>query len=299
MSLAPPSGFTIRNQLFDGVPQEAALYLVSTPVGNLGDITLRALEVLSGCDVIACEDTRTSGVLLKRYGIDRKKISYTEHNAAARGEEILRRIGDGEAIALISDAGTPLVSDPGFRLVEEAVAQGISVIPIPGASAPLAALVGSGLPNDDFRFVGFLPTKAQAKEQKLQSLVSETPSLMFFESPARISATLSTAADVFGNERRACVARELTKMHETFHRGSLAELAIEFATMERVRGEIVLVIEGASPLVATAEDAETLLREALKTMKTKDAAAEVSRITGLSRQDLYKQALALKKKVGG
>ena len=188
-----------------------------------------------------------------------------------------------------------MVSDPGFRLVEEAVAQGLTVIPIPGASAPLAALVGSGLPNDDFRFVGFLPTKTQAKEQKLQSLVSETSTLMFFESPARISATLSTAANVLGDQRRACVARELTKMHETFHRGSLAELTTQFAAMDRVRGEIVLVVEGAGEPVATAEDAETLLREALKTMKTKDAATEVSRTTGMSKQVLYKQALALLK----
>lgn len=296
MSLTSPSDFTIGNHVFSGVPQETGLYLVSTPVGNLGDITLRALEVLSGCDVIACEDTRTSGVLLKRYGIDRKKISYTEHNAATRGEEILNRIDGGEAVALISDAGTPLVSDPGFRLVEEAVARGANVIPVPGASAPLAALVGSGLPNDDFRFCGFLPAKAKAREDALGALVDETTTLIFFESPARIVATLKTAANVFGADRPACVARELTKMHETFHRGTLAELADEFDMMDRVRGEIVLLIEDVGEMTVNAEDVDTLLRNALKIMKTKDAAAEVARVTGLSKQALYQRALRLKKK---
>lgn len=295
MSLSAPSDFTIGNKIFAGTPQEAGLYLVSTPIGNLRDITLRALDILSGCDVIACEDTRTSGVLLKRYGINRPKISYTEHNAEKRGPELLARIASGEAVALISDAGTPLVSDPGSRLVKQAVMQRIAVIPIPGASAPVAGLVASGLRNDDFRFFGFLPSKSQARLRFLETLVSEPATLIFFESPARIKATLEQAILAFGGGRRACVGRELTKMHETFHRGNLDELMVEFNAMERVKGEIVLMVEGVQDLTTTPEVATDLLAQALATMSLGKAASEVSRVTGISRQELYRQALAIKK----
>lgn len=295
--MTTPPGFALRDQLFSAPKAAAGLYLVSTPIGNLGDITIRALETLAGCDVIACEDTRTSGVLLKRYGIDRPKVSYTEHNAASRGPDLLRQIGEGAAVALISDAGTPLVSDPGFRLVEEAVEAGVTVTPIPGASAPLAALVGSGLGNEDFRFCGFLPNKAQARRQRLDSLTEAESTLMFFESPARVVASLAAMAESFGGDRPAVVARELTKMHETFHRGTLSELADEFRSLDKVRGEIVIIVSGAVTADASEADVTDLLREALATMKTKQAANEVARVTGLSKQDLYKKALAIRKEL--
>ncbi|MEE9375363.1 MAG: 16S rRNA (cytidine(1402)-2'-O)-methyltransferase [Rhizobiaceae bacterium] len=290
---SPSASFIIRGHQCSAPKLPAGLYLVSTPIGNLGDITLRALETLAACDVIACEDTRTSGVLLKRYSIDRPKISYTEHNADTRGPDLLRQIQEGRAIALISDAGTPLVSDPGFRLVEKAVEVGITVIPIPGASAPLAALVGSGLGTDDFRFCGFLPSKAQSRLRRLKQLELEPSTLILFESPARICATLKAMIECFGADRPAVIARELTKMYENFHRGTLSELEHEFSNLDKVRGEIVIIV---APAVAPILDTETvtlMLSEALKTMKTKQASNHVADQTGLSKQELYKQALKL------
>ncbi len=287
--------FSIRNNVFDAPKQPTGLYVVSTPIGNLSDITIRALEVLAGCDVIACEDTRTTGVLLKRYGIDTTKLSYTEYNAGSRGPELLRRVADGEAVALVSDAGTPLVSDPGSRLVAEAIDRGLDVIPIPGASAPLAALAAAGLPPDDFRFCGFLPSKAGAKKTYLRQFAEAASTLVFFESPNRLVSTLSTMGEIFGVERRAVVARELTKMHETFHRGTLAVLANEFGAADRVRGEIVILIEAGERAETTAQDIDAMLRQALATSKTKDAAKQVAAATGQSRQALYKRALELSK----
>jgi 16S rRNA (cytidine1402-2'-O)-methyltransferase len=272
----------------------AGLYIVSTPIGNLGDITLRGLETLAGCSVIACEDTRNSGILLKRYGVDRPKVSYTEHNADTRGPDLLRQIGEGASIALISDAGTPLVSDPGFRLVRQAADQGLPIIPLPGASAPLAALVASGLTTDDFRFCGFLPNKTQARHRRLEELARETCTLVFFESPNRIGASLRAMSQVFGEGRPAVIGRELTKMHETFYRDTLENLGCQFEQMDKVRGEIVVVLEGARSVAPTQEDIDAQLRDALQTMKTKEAAAHVARTSGRSRQDLYKLALALK-----
>ncbi|MEE9315372.1 MAG: 16S rRNA (cytidine(1402)-2'-O)-methyltransferase [Rhizobiaceae bacterium] len=294
MSTNQLPSFTLRGHVLSAPQAPAGLYLVSTPIGNLGDITLRALETMAGCDLIACEDTRTSGVLLKRYGIDRPKVSYTEHNADSRGPDLLRQILEGKAVALISDAGTPLVSDPGFRLVEQAIADGITVTPIPGASAPITALVGSGLGTEDFRFCGFLPPKAQARLRQLEGLKNEQTTLMFFEAPTRITATLKALIEAFGHNRQAVVARELTKMYETFHRGTLGELVGEFDAMDKIRGEIVIVVAGAGEQVVEEKDVTKLLQQALLTMKTKQAAIEVAQMTGLSKQELYKQALALK-----
>jgi len=290
-----PNTFTIREHTFTAPDQPAGLYCVATPIGNLGDITIRALEVLAGCDVIACEDTRTTGVLLKRYGIDRPKLSYNEHNADGRGPQLLRRITDGEAIALVSDAGTPLVSDPGSRLVAEAIAQSLPVIPLPGASAPLAALVGSGLVPDDFRFCGFLPSKARARKSRLEAVGSVETTLLFFESPARLLGSLKTMAEVFGEDRRAVVARELTKMHENFCRGTLAELHDEFEALERIRGEIVIVVNAGEAAPIETQEIDDMLAEALITMRTKDAARHVAERTGMSRQTLYRHALDLTK----
>ena len=289
-----PSSYSIKGQVFSGNPLPAGLYLVSTPIGNLSDITLRALETLAGCTVIACEDTRSSGVLLSRYGIDRPKISYNEHNADKRGPDILRQVAEGSAVALISDAGTPLVNDPGFRLVAEAVEQGLPVIPIPGASAPLSALVASGLKSEDFRFCGFVPNKAGARGKWLANLSDAPSTLIFFEAPTRLIASLKSMAEAFGSDRLAVVARELTKMYETFERGSLNDLIERFSAQERLRGEFVILVEGAKETPVSELDATAMLKEALTRLKTKDAAAEVAEQTGLPRQELYRQALDLK-----
>ena len=286
--------FLYRNNWIPVPPLPAGLYVVATPIGNLGDITLRGLETLAGCSVIACEDTRTSGILLKRYGIDRPKVSYNEHNADSRGPDLLRQIGEGASVALISDAGTPLVSDPGQRLVRGAVEAGLDVIPLPGASAPLAALVGSGLASDDFRFCGFLPSKGQARQRRLAELGDAESTLIFFESPNRVIAMLSALAVAFGEDRQVVVARELTKMHETFYRGPLSQVQVQFQEMDKVRGEIVVVVEGAVAKPLSEESIDAQLQEALQSMKTKQAAALIAERNGLSKQDLYRRALAMK-----
>lgn len=286
--------FTIRNAPFTAPPLAAGLYVVSTPIGNLSDITIRALETLAACDVIACEDTRTSGVLAVRYGISQPKVSYNEHNADTRGPDLLRQIEEGAAVALISDAGTPLVSDPGTRLVREAIERGLTVVPIPGASAPLVGLVGSGLSGEDFRFLGFLPNKAGARAKALAALTDAPSTLIFFEGPSRVVATLTAMRDAFGPDRRAVIARELTKLYETFERGTLAELTAHFTETDRIRGEFVILVQGAAEVVHDADDVTTLLLEAMKDNRTKDAAVLVAAQTGLPRQTLYQQALALK-----
>ncbi len=294
MKAEKSNSFQLRGLSVPAIQLPAGLYVVSTPIGNLGDMTLRGLETLAGCSIIACEDTRKSGILLKRFGIDRPKVSYTEHNANIRGPDLLRQISEGAAVALISDAGTPLVSDPGFRLVQEAAALNLQVIPLPGASAPLAALVASGLASDDFRFCGFLPSKSQAKVQRLNQLAHETYTLIFFDSPNRLKTTLLAMVEEFGADRKAVVARELTKMHESFYRGTLEDITQQFEVMDKIRGEIVIVVEGAHPSPASEKDVESQLREALLTMKTKQAAIFVAKSSGRSKQQLYKQALALK-----
>ena len=288
--------FLFRNTWFQAPPLTAGLYVVATPIGNLGDMTIRGLETLAGCSVIACEDTRTSGILLKRFGIDRPKVSYNEHNAQTRGPDLIRQIGEGAAVALISDAGTPLVSDPGQRLVRETIEAGLPVVPLPGASAPLAALVASGLPSEDFRFCGFLPNKAQARGRRLLELADAQSTLIFFESPNRIKSTIDALTEAFGPERSVVIAREITKMHETFYRGTLSDVRDRFQEMEKVKGEIVVVVEGAGATQgrATQEAVESQLREALQSMKTKQAAAHVAERNGLPKQELYRLALTLK-----
>lgn len=275
------------------------LYLVSTPIGNLGDITVRALETLAGCELIACEDTRTSGVLLSRYGISKPKTSYNEHNADHKGAEILRLLEKGQAIALISDAGTPLVSDPGSRLVKAAIEAGIAIIPIPGASAPIAALVASGLPGEQFLFAGFLPSKQGARLRRLAEFSHNNATLIFFESPKRLAASLNDMVATFGGERGGVVAREITKMHETFYRSNLAALAAEFATGTPPKGEIVVLIDAAAAAEHSEEDIDKLLVELLKETSTGNAAAQLAEKTGLSKRMLYQRALALKETDSG
>ncbi|MEH7879375.1 16S rRNA (cytidine(1402)-2'-O)-methyltransferase [Rhizobium laguerreae] len=286
--------FRLHNATVPARPLEPALYLVATPIGNLGDITLRALETLAGADVLACEDTRVTRVLLDRYGIQNRPFAYHEHNADEAGPRLLQALEAGRSVALVSDAGTPLVSDPGYRLAQQAITAGYRVIPIPGASAPLAALVGSGLPNDAFLFAGFLPAKDKARRDRLGELAAVPATLIFFESPHRIGATLLAAADVLGGARPASVCRELTKTYEEFRRGSLAELAAHYQQVENVKGEIVLVIGPPEPVETDEADVEAILADLSKSMPTAGAATEAARLTGLPRKMLYQRLLEIK-----
>lgn len=284
------AGHTIEAPLL-----EPALYLVATPIGNLRDITIRALETLAACDVLACEDTRITRRLLDRYAIARKPVAYHEHNAAEAGPKLLAALAGGQSVALVSDAGTPLVSDPGYRLGVEARADGHPVIPIPGPSAVLAGLAASGLPTDDFRFIGFLPTKQKARRDRLVALADEPSTLIAFESPNRLAATLDAIADVTDSGRPVCVARELTKRFETIVTGSARAVADQFRD-EGVKGEIVVLIGPAEPNTATMEDADVdaLLKDLRETMPAAKAAREAARTTGLPRAALYQRLLAMK-----
>jgi 16S rRNA (cytidine1402-2'-O)-methyltransferase len=283
--------FRLHNMAVPARPQEPGLYLVATPIGNLGDITLRALETLAGADVLACEDTRVTRVLLDRYGIQNRPYAYHEHNADEAGPRLLAALEQGKSVALVSDAGTPLVSDPGYRLAQSAIEAGYRVIPIPGASAPLAALVGSGLPNDAFLFAGFLPTKDKARRDRLSEFAAAPATLMFFESPHRIGATLIAAADVLGGDRQASVCRELTKTYEEFRRGTLAELAAHYAEVDNVKGEIVLVVGPPPERPVEQADVDAILADLSQSMPTAKAAAEAARMTGLPRKELYQRLL--------
>lgn len=292
--------YRVGDTVVSARPLEPALYLVATPIGNLGDITLRALETLAAADVVACEDTRVSRILLDRYGISARPFAYHEHNAADVGPRLIEHLGQGKSVALVSDAGTPLVSDPGYRLAQLALEAGHKIVPLPGASATLAALVGSGLPNDAFFFAGFLPHKEKARRDRLSELKDIPASLVFFESPHRVGATLAAAADVLGDERRAAVCRELTKTFEEFRRGTLADLAAYYQGDRVVKGEIVLVI---GPPLAEAPPAEgevdALLIELRKTLPVAKAASEAARRTGLPRKDLYQRILSMRGEAGG
>jgi len=276
-------------------PLEPALYLVATPIGNLGDITLRALETLAGADVLACEDTRVTRVLLDRYGIQNRPYAYHEHNADEAGPKLMAALDAGKSVALVSDAGTPLVSDPGYRLGQLAIEAGHRVVPIPGPSAPLAALVGSGLPNDAFFFAGFLPAKDKARRDRLAELRTVPATLLFFESPHRIGATLAAAAEVLGPARAASVCRELTKTFEEFRRGTLGDLAQYYAGDRVVKGEIVLVIGPPAPPEAPEQgEVDALLSQLAATLPAAKAATEAARQTGLPRKELYQRILELK-----
>lgn len=268
---------------------------MATPIGNLGDITLRALETIAGADVLACEDTRVTRVLLDRYGIVSRPTAYHEHNAAEAGPRLLAALGDGKSVALVSDAGTPLVSDPGYRLAQQAVEAGYRVVPVPGPSAPLAALVGSGLPSDAFLFAGFLPVKDKAKRDRLAEFAAVPATLVFFESPHRIAATVTAAAEVLGADRRAAVCRELTKAFEEFRRGTLGELKAFYGEGANVKGEIVLVIGPPEAKPAPEEaDVDALLKALARDMPMGKAATEAARRTGLGRKHLYDRLLRLK-----
>jgi 16S rRNA (cytidine1402-2'-O)-methyltransferase len=268
------------------------LYLVATPIGNLRDITLRALDVLAGADVILCEDTRVGGKLLAAHAIKGRLERYDEHAAERVRPKALAALAAGGILALISDAGTPLVSDPGYRLVKEAVAQGSAVFPVPGASAALAGLTVAGLPTDRFLFAGFPPPRSAGRRALFAELAPVRATLVFYEGGPRLAASLADMAAVFGG-RQAAVARELTKLHETVIRGPLPDLAAD-PRLAAPRGEIVVVVGPGEEPAASAADADAALAEAVARLGPARAASEVARALGLSRRDLYARALALK-----
>ncbi|MDE1900095.1 MAG: 16S rRNA (cytidine(1402)-2'-O)-methyltransferase [Alphaproteobacteria bacterium] len=267
------------------------LYIVATPIGHMGDITLRALTVLAQADVIACEDTRTSGVLLHAFGIRKPTLSCHDHNEDARVVDMTRRIRDGEAVALISDAGMPAIADPGFKIVRACRDAGLPVTVIPGANAALTALAGSGLPTDRFLFAGFLPPKSAARRTELAALKTAEATLMFYESPARLAPGLADMAEILGAARQAVVARELTKFYEETRRGTLGELAAFYAE-NSVKGEVVILVERGGGESVPA-DIDALLRARLGAMSVRDAVAEVAAMTGIAKKQIYARALAL------
>ncbi|MGQ0526906.1 MAG: 16S rRNA (cytidine(1402)-2'-O)-methyltransferase [Alphaproteobacteria bacterium] len=272
---------------------KAGLYLVSTPVGNLGDITLRALDTLASCDMVACEDTRVSGRLLQHYGIKKPLLSYNDHNAGRQRGTLLDKIAAGEKIALISDAGTPLVSDPGFKLARECAARGLYVTSIPGASSILPALQLSGFGSDSFCFGGFLPAKSGERKKTLQGWSYIPATLVFFETAPRLVKSLRDIHEVCGN-RGVAVVREITKLYEETRKGTAAEL-IEFYEREGLpKGEMVFVLDRAHDETWDDAAVEKSLRKALKTMGVKEAAHSVATAAGRSTKDLYARALELK-----
>jgi 16S rRNA (cytidine1402-2'-O)-methyltransferase len=269
------------------------LYLVATPIGNARDITLRALDVLTKADVVACEDTRTTGKLLTMHGVRAPLLPYHDHNAERQRPILLERLARGQVVALVSDAGTPLVSDPGYKLVRDAAAAGIAVFPIPGASAVLAALVVAGLPTDRFAFLGFPPPKSVARRRWFGEAAGFPGSLVFFESPQRLADSLADAAAALG-DRPAAVARELTKLFEETRRGRLAELAGAYAGSGPPKGEVVVVVGPPEAAPASEGDVDAAIADALgRGLSVKDAAAEVADRLGVARKQAYARALAL------
>ena len=276
----------------DPKPLEPGLYLVATPIGNLRDITLRALDVLAKADLVLAEDTRVSGKLLSAYGVKARLQRYDDHMGAAVRPQILARLEAGERIALVTDAGSPLVSDPGYRLAVEAAAQGSKVIAIPGASAVLTGLAVAGLPTDRFLFAGFPPPKSAARRTFLEELKPLRATLVFFEGASRLGESLADMAAVLG-PRPAAVARELTKLYETVVRGPLDQLAAD-PKLQTPKGEIVVLVGPGAEARLSAEDAEAALAEAVLRLGPSEAAAEVARATGLPRRELYRRAVELK-----
>ena len=277
--------------------QTGVLYIVATPLGNLGDMTFRAVEILKQVDVIAAEDTRHSRKLLEHFGIQTRLQALHEHNEQRQTQGILAALAEGKQLALISDAGTPLISDPGFVLVREARAAGFRVVPIPGPSAMITALSVAGLPTDRFVFEGFLPTKASARQQVLQALRSETRTMVFYEAPHRLLETLADMQEIFGAQRQAVLARELTKAYETILAMPLQALH-EYVVnnKEQQLGEMVLLVHGASQEKQTQKceiDVDILLGQLLGQMSVKSAAQMAAAITGLGKNALYDKALQL------
>lgn len=289
----PASSSTARDTvLITPAALDAGLYVVATPIGHLRDITLRALDILQSADLILAEDTRQTAKLLSAYGIETPVTAYHDHNAAKRVPGLVKRLKKGETIALVSDAGTPLVSDPGFKLTRAAIAADIDVFPLPGASSVLAALVKSGLPSDRFFFAGFLPTKTTARRREIAALRSVPATLILFETGPRIEAALIDLAEELGN-RHAVLTRELTKRYEEARRGTLMDLAGSVKT-EPPRGELVLLVHPPEEARWDGEVVRDALREALTTQKLKGACAELAEVSGWSKRELYALGLSLK-----
>jgi 16S rRNA (cytidine1402-2'-O)-methyltransferase len=268
------------------------LYVVATPLGNLGDLSPRAVKILGTVSLVACEDTRRTGPLLAGHGIKTSMTSFFEHNEQFKGEKVIGALQDGRDVALVSDAGTPGISDPGYRLVREARTLGLPVVPIPGPSAMVAALSVSGLPTDRFRFLGFLPSKATARRRALHELRGDSDTLIFYESPLRIVGFLEDALAALG-DREAFLCREATKLHEEYRRGRLSELRELLASRDRVRGEVVLVVGGAEPPAAvTTESPADLVSSLRKTGLTRrEAVKQAAARLGLPAREVYRQSL--------
>lgn len=286
--------FIVEGCRIAAAPLDPGLHVVATPIGNLADVTLRALATLAAADRIACEDTRITRRLLDRYGINRPLTAYHEHNAEAKRPELLAALQRGEAVALVSDAGTPLVSDPGYRLVRAAAEAGHRVIPVPGPCAALAGLVAAGLPTDTFLFAGFLPSRGGPRTSRLRSLSGVPATLVFYESPRRLVASLAAMADILGRDRSAAVARELTKHFEEVRRGGLGSLAEHYRQAGEPKGEVVVLVGPPNAAAGGEIDVDAALAEALSRLKPADAASEVARATGRPRRALYARALELR-----
>jgi 16S rRNA (cytidine1402-2'-O)-methyltransferase len=291
---ADPAYYLLGDRRIEAVRLAAGLYVVATPIGHLGDVSLRALAVLAGADIIACEDTRVTRKLLDRYAIATPLTPYHDHNAAVARPHLLARLAAGESLALVSDAGTPLISDPGYKLVRAACDAGHGVTAVPGASAVMAALAVAGLPTDRFFFEGFLPAKEVARRTRIAEIATIPASLVLFETGPRLAAALTDLAGGLGT-REAAVCRELTKLHEEVRRGDLATLARDHAAEPPPRGEIVIVVGPPAHEQPRMSDIDPLLRRALRSASHKDAVTEVARISGAPRRAVYRRALELAK----
>jgi 16S rRNA (cytidine1402-2'-O)-methyltransferase len=289
-----------------GPPAAGRLYVVATPIGNLGDLSARARDTLHNCSLIAAEDTRHTGMLLKHFGIQTPQISLHDHNEETRAIEIIARLREGRSVALVSDAGTPAISDPGFELVRAVAAAGFEIVAIPGPCAAIAALSIGALPTDRFCFEGFLPARAAARRERLKLLEQEPRTLVLYEAPHRVQDTLEECVDVFGAARLGAVVREITKLHETTYRGSLGELAsLAKSDADFARGEIVLLIAGAEPSTVSADSGadgydgalDKTLAALLKELPLKQAARLAAQITGARDNEAYKRALLLKEQL--
>ena len=285
--------FVVDGVSFSVDAASPGLHIVATPIGNLGDITVRALKTLAGADMVAAEDTRHTGRLLQHFGIEAHLVRYDEHGAAAQRPRLLADLAEGRSVALVSDAGTPLISDPGYRLVREAREAGAAVHAVPGPAAPMAAASVAGLPTDSLLFAGFLPARQTGRIERIRELMTVPATLVFFEAPHRLAEALADLAAVLG-PREAAVARELTKRFETVERAPLPDLAARYAA-EPAKGEIVILV---TPPAATGPldeaEVDALLAAAIEKLPVSAAAADVAKATGLNRRDLYKRALALK-----
>ncbi|WP_336288062.1 MULTISPECIES: 16S rRNA (cytidine(1402)-2'-O)-methyltransferase [unclassified Bartonella] len=275
---------------------ESALYLVATPIGNLADITLRALQVLAGVDILACEDTRVTRILLERYGIQKKTFLYHEHNAQKSGARLLAALAENKTVALVSDAGTPLISDPGFKLVEQAREAGYKIVPIPGASALLAALVATGLPTDSFFFAGFLSARKSQRQKRLEQLKTIPATLIFYESPHRLIETLQDMISIFSADRPAAICRELTKKFETVNVSNLGTLFENYREQAHIRGEIVVLVGAGLPSLEVMSDQEIdeMLLDLARVHSAAKVAAMVAKKTGLKKQELFQRLTFLK-----